>query len=630
MDRIEIDTDYGLLTLKYKFNLWKKKRLDPLRLLWNPTKEQYETSVSRAKEVIQHIKAVGAYVRLTPHVQDIVGLDEFGYSESEVAIDLDHWQDHFSFKDKPSEEFDVEDIGFSDDFTPFGYQLAGIELAKKKHGRILIADDMGLGKTLQACGIIGLFRKDLPAVIIAPKSVLHNWKTELLRFLDFLDEDDVCILDDSSKKPEQLISICTYRYAVTHTEELKEYLNVNGIVIPDEAHTAKETDTQVGAALIELAHFAKRYIPLTGTPILNFVKEIYSQLHALDPVRWNSYIDFTERYCEGHWTKIKVRGVEKSIWWDNGASHLEELMTIIRDEYMVRRLKADVLDQLPEKHRTTLTLNITSSDAAFDEFMDTLKETARPILLKNKFSVTKSADEIRRAIGMSNDELSDEELELMDYEERREKDIIFKLYEDSGLAKVGEVADSIADMLQNDPKNKFILFFQHRSVLDALKTIMRERYPEYSDIVIHGGVSSAKREEEKIKYQTNEDCKFAYLTIGAGYAGITLTAGNIVGMVQQPWSPRVAEQCEDRAHRIGQEAIVQAIYFLSANKFDTAQHSMLTRKSDTSTTVLDGVRGSRFETNKDAENDAFNSSDAFVALLGVISEEIQEELQMAA
>ncbi|MCY9866137.1 DEAD/DEAH box helicase [Vibrio coralliirubri] len=630
MDRIEIDTDYGLLTLKYKYNLWKKKRLDPLRLLWNPTKEQYETSVSRAKEVIQHIKAVGAYVQLTPHVQDIVGLDQFGCSESENVVDLEHWQDHISFSAEPTEDFDVEEIGFNDNFTPFGYQLAGIELAKKKHGRILIADDMGLGKTLQACGVIGLFRKDLPAVIIAPKSVLHNWKTELLRFLDFIDEDDICILDNSSKKPEQLISICTYRYAVTHTDELKEYLNVNGIVISDEAHTAKETDTQVGSALIDLAHFAKRYIPLTGTPILNFVKELYSQLHALDPVRWNNYTEFTERYCEGHWTKIRVRGIEKSVWWDNGASNLEELMSIIRDDYMVRRLKPHVLSQLPEKHRSTLTLNITSHDAAFDEFMDDLKEAARPILLKNKFSVTKSADEIRRVIGLSNDELSDEEMEAMDHEGRRQKDVIFKLYEESGLAKVNEVADSIADMLENDPKNKFILFFQHRSVLNSLKAVLSERYPEYSDIVIHGDVSSAKRESEKLKYQSDENCKFAYLTIGAGYAGITLTAGNIVGMVQQPWSPRVAVQCEDRAHRIGQKSKVMVVYFLSANKFDTAQHSMLYRKSDTSTTVLDGARGERFQTNQEAANDAFNSTDAFVALLGVISEEIQEEMNLAA
>lgn len=627
MGRIELDTEYGLLTVRYESNQWKKNRLEPLRLRWNPTSGAYETSVSRTEEVINHIKAIGSYVKLSPRIQETVGLNEFGQTEDEVKVDIEKWAYHESFADQPSESFDIESIGFRDGFTPYGYQLAGVEQAVKKNGRILIADDMGLGKTLQACGIIGIYRKYLPAVIACPKSVLYNWKSELLRFLDFLDEDDICILDDSSKKPEQLISICTHRYAVTHEKEIKEYLNVNGILISDEAHTGKEKDTQVGSTQIDLAHFSKCYIPLTGTPVLNYVRELYAILHGLDPVRWNDYQKFTERYCEGHWKKVTKT---QTVWWDYGTSNLEELMEILRNDYMVRRLKIDVLDQLPEKQRTTHTLNLTKEDAAFDEFMENLKEVAKPILVKNRFSVRKSADEVRKAVGMYNEELSESELEEISDEERRQKDPIFRLYEESGLSKVENVAESIVDMLENNPSNKFILFFQHKSVLNRLREILQEKYPEYSDILITGDVSSKKREEEKLKYQNDPSCKFAYLTIGAGYAGITLTAGNIVGMVQQPWSPKVAEQCEDRAHRIGQEQEVNVVYFLSANKFDTAQHSLLSKKADTSTTVLDGSRGERFATNKNAENDAFNSSDAFIALLGVISEEIQEEILEAA
>lgn len=624
MGRIELDVEYGLLTVRYESNQWKKSRLDPLRLRWNPTNGAYETSIARAEEVINHIKSVGSYVKLSPRIQEIVKLNELGQTEDEVKFDIDKWSYHESFSEQPSDSFGVEAIGFRDGFTPLGYQLAGIEQAVSKKGRILIADDMGLGKTLQACGVIGIYRKYLPAVIACPKSVLYNWKSELLRFLDFLDEDDICILDDSSKKPEQLISICTHRYVVTHKKEIKEYLNVNGILISDEAHTGKEKSTEIGSAQIELAHFAKCYIPLTGTPILNYVRELYAILHGLDPVRWNDYHKFTERYCEGHWKKINKT---QTIWWDYGASNLEELMEIVRNKYMVRRLKVDVLDQLPEKHRTTHTLNLTKDDAAFDEFMDNLKEVSKPILIKNRFSVRKSADEIRKSIGMQNEELSESDLELLPDEVRRQKDPIFRLYEESGLSKVDNVAESIIDMLENDPNNKFSLFFQHKSVLSRLRKILQDKYPEYSDILIAGNISGIKREEERLKYQNDPDCKFAYLTIGAGYAGITLTESNVVCMVQQPWSPKVAEQCEDRAHRMGQKSKVNVIYFLSANKFDTAQHTLLSKKADTATTALDGVRGERFATNKNAENDAFNSSDAFIALLGVISEEIKKEVE---
>ena len=630
MERIELDVDYGLLTVKYPYNDWKKRKLEPLKLRWNDSKGQYETSSARAMDVIEHIKAIGSYVSLSPRIQELTNLNAFGQSKDAEATDILKWEDHHSFAASPSEDFNKEDVGFKDIDLPFGYQYAGIEAAKKHNGRILIADDMGLGKTLQACGVIGLFRDYLPAVIVCPTSVLYNWKTELLKFLDFLDEDDIAILDSGKARPEQLVSICSYRYAVDHSDELKEFLNVNGILVVDEAHTGKERDTQVGEAIIDLAHYAKCYLPLTGTPILNYVYEIFAILHGLDPVRWNDYKAFTERYCEGHWKTMYVKGKKRSIWYDKGASNLEELMEIVRNDYMVRRLKVDVLDQLPPKHRTTMTLNLTKEDAAFDEFIDELKEVATPILAKHKFSASRAANEVRQAIGLAREETEEVDVEVFDDNERRKRDPIFKLYEDSGLSKVENVVDSVCDILEAKPESKFIFFFEHKSVLNKMKEMLRERHPEFDDISITGDINSKKREDEKIRYQEDPNCKFAYLTIGAGYAAITLTAANVVCMVQQPWSPKIAEQCEDRAHRIGQEKDVSVIYFLSANKFDSYQHRMLTDKSDTSTTTLDGARGARFETNKGADTDAFSSQDAFVALLSVIAEDIQEEMTEAA
>lgn len=627
MERIELDIDYGLLSVKYPENEWKSKKLEPLKLRWNGSKDQYETSSARATDIIEHIKAMGSYVSLSARIQELTGLNEHGKTSDETSIDLNNWADHHSFADKPSVGFDKSAAGFKDIDCPFDYQYAGMEAAQRHNGRLLIADDMGLGKTLQACGIIGLFRNYLPAVIICPTSVLYNWKAELLKFLDFLDDDDISILDSGKSKPEQLVSICTYRYAVEHPNELKQYLNVNGLLFVDEAHTGKERSTQIGESIIELAHYAKCYVPLTGTPILNYVYELYSLLHGLDPIKWNDYHAFTERYCEGHWKTIFVKGQKRTIWWDKGASNLEELLSIVRNDYMVRRLKVDVLDQLPPKHRTTRTLNITKEDAVFDQFIDNLKEIAAPILIRNDFSVNRSANEVRQAIGMLNDESNEVSLEELDDESRRKKDPIFKLYEESGLSKVENVADCVSDILEAKPESKFIFFFEHKSVLRKLQSILRVRFPQFGEISITGEVSAKKREEEKNRYQDDPLCKFGYLTIGAGYAAITLTAANIVGMVQQPWSPKVAEQCEDRAHRIGQEEEVSVIYFLSANKFDTYQHKMLGRKSDTSTSALDGSRGKRFSTNQEEESDVFDSNDAFIALLGVVAEDIKADFK---
>ena len=629
MNRIQLDAEYGQLLVKYDTkNEWKKNKLLPLKLNWNNSSSCYQTSVNRLKEVLNHIKAIGGYVKLSPRLQSSENLNEFGQTELEAQEEIDLWKNHHSFASHPSDSFDASRIGFKESFIPIPFQLAGIELIEKMNGRVILADEMGLGKTLQIAGVIGLYRDDLPAVIPSPVSVLNNWKTELLKALDFLDPDDISLMDEGTDKPSGLIVICTYRYLLKNKDAIKDFLNVRGLLLPDEAHIARATNTQVGATLTELGLFAKHYIPITGTPILHYIKEIYNLLLGIDPIKWSDKIAFESRYCEGHYRTTMTAVGPQRIWWANGSSNVNELMMILRENYMVRRLKHEVLDQLPKKQRITITLNITKQDTKFDEFINRLKLISKPILLKNNFSVSQSMQEIRVSLG----EEYEEEKEFPANTSEKDlykKDPIFKLYIDCGLAKAKNVAEYIQDSLDANPDWKFVLFFQHIVVYEKLKEILSAKFPQFGSITIYGKSTAKQRESEKQRYQTDEDCRFAYLSIEAAYAGITVTAGNVVGLVQLPWSPRIALQCEGRIDRIGQLREMLMLYFISANKFESAQLSMLLNKDDTIRSVLDGHRGKKFTTDSDnsTENNSgeFQSNDAFSALIEIISNELKEE-----
>ncbi|ELP6119047.1 TPA: DEAD/DEAH box helicase [Vibrio vulnificus] len=634
MQRIKLSTDYGLLVVEYPINDWKRQKLSPLKLNFDGNSKTWTTSASRAREVVEHIKNFGGNMELSADLSRELNLNIHGFSQDEITAEKEKWKDHPSFAEAPTNSFDKEQIHLTETTTPFNYQWAGVERGIELGGRILLADDMGLGKTLQAIALSDFYKERAPILVASPATLLYNWKSEYEKFLADIDPEDIVVLDNGKKKPEQTVAICSYKYITTHMEEIKDFLNAGGIFILDEAHTIKDMETAVGRCAVEIMHYSKYVIAITGTPLLNRVRELWPILHGLDPIYWNDFDAFKERYCEGHLQKIGTHpsGKAKFRYNADGGSNLLELMSIMRERHMIRRLKKDVLTQLPPKIRSTITLNLTQTDKSFEEFIAELREQSRDTLIKNNFDAARSLSEVRGIIGYD-PSTSDEDLEKLDGKTRRLKDPIFTLYEDSGLAKVNEVADWFEEMLEANPDEKLILFAQHQSVLDTLEDVFARKFPKKSSIRIDGKVSPKKRKEREQEFQTNPDCGFAFLSIGAGYAGLTLTAARLVGVVQMPWSSRVAVQMEDRAHRITQEEVVHALYFLGNNAFDAFFYNMIERKADTSNTVLDGVRGEDFESNvRSAPDDEveFSSNDALLTLLEMIAEEIKEEQELAA
>ncbi|GCB77235.1 hypothetical protein scyTo_0021079 [Scyliorhinus torazame] len=168
------------------------------------------------------------------------------------------------------------------------FQREGVNFAISRGGRLLLADDMGLGKTLQAICIAAIYRKEWPVLVIAPSSVRFTWAQ-------------------------------------------------------DESHFLKNMKTARSKAARPFLQAAKRLILLSGTPAMSRPAELYSQITALRPKLFSNFHEFGLRYC----------AAKQFPWgWDySGSCNLLELRLLLLESLMIRRLKSDVLSQLPAKRR---------------------------------------------------------------------------------------------------------------------------------------------------------------------------------------------------------------------------------------------------------------------------------------
>lgn len=236
------------------------------------------------------------------------------------------------------------------EYLPF--QKAGIAFALDRPAT-LIADEMGLGKTIQAIGVMNATGAD-NILVICPASLRLNWRNELKRWL-VKRELGIGIATGKSFPADEIVVI-NYDILAKHRTALRA--RDWDVVVYDEVHYCKNQKTQrtkeaLGYAdkkgVVEVPPIpAKRRLLLTGTPILNRPVELWPLLQAMDPQTWRSFFGFAQRYCAA---------TNNGHGWDfSGASNLDDLQRRLRQTIMVRRLKADVLKELPAKRRQLIAL----------------------------------------------------------------------------------------------------------------------------------------------------------------------------------------------------------------------------------------------------------------------------------
>ena len=438
-------------------------------------------------------------------------------------------------------------------------------------GRILLADEMGLGKSVTSLAIMTHFRRqDWPLLILCPASLRHTWPGEIETFLPSLPPsavyvvqgfDDADFYDNAVKRSKIQIVVATYsllqtRSAAAHTLQQFQFQSI----IADESHNLKQKNSQRAQLALPLLEQAKRLCLLSGTPALARPVELWTQISTLAPgLLESNYTRFTKRFCNAR------RG---RFGWDvNGLSNAQELHIKLK-QIMVRRLKANVLQELPPKQRSVIPIQLRGDKK------------------KDSESIVKELLETRQSVS----ELVGDEANSANFEARR---LLMQAYQASGIAKSAGVCDYLLEWLRGSGSQKVLIFAHHKGVLDALEVVVAKEYKGTGHIRIDGSVNCQERAVRVRKFQTCSQVRVAILSMTAAGVGLTLTAATTCMFAELHWTPGVLAQAEDRCHRIGQRNAVNILYLVCRDtnqSIDMQLWNMLGRKIGMLGRVVDGEK----------------------------------------
>ncbi|XP_037706041.1 DNA annealing helicase and endonuclease ZRANB3 isoform X2 [Choloepus didactylus] len=439
------------------------------------------------------------------------------------------------------------------------FQKDGISFALRRNGRCMVADEMGLGKTIQAIAVAYFYKEEWPLLIVVPSSLRYPWTEEIEKWIPELGPEEINVIQsktDVGRISTSKVTVLGYGLLTADAKTLIDALNNENfeVVILDESHYIKSRNATRSKILLPLVQKATRAILLTGTPALGRPEELFMQIEALFPQKFGTWTDYAKRYCNAH-----IRYFGKRPQWDyRGASNLNELHQLLSD-IMIRRLKNDVLTQLPPKIRQRISFDLPS--AAAKELNTSLEEWEKLIRTTNSGATEKSSHSLQ-VMGL-----------------------ITHMFKQTAIAKAGAVKDYIKMMLQNDSL-KFLVFAHHLSMLQACTEAVIENKTRY--VRIDGSVPSSERIHLVNQFQKDPDTRVAILSIQAAGQGLTFTAATHVVFAELYWDPGHIKQAEDRAHRIGQCSSVNIHYLIANGTLDTLMWGMLNRKAQVTGSTLNG------------------------------------------
>ncbi|XP_030065313.1 DNA annealing helicase and endonuclease ZRANB3 [Microcaecilia unicolor] len=440
------------------------------------------------------------------------------------------------------------------------FQKEGIKFALKRDGRCMLADEMGLGKTIQAIAVAYFYKNEWPLLIVVPSSLKYPWIEEMEKWIPELGPEDISVIEnkiDIGRISSCKVTVLGYGLLTTDAQTLVESLNKQNfkVVLVDESHYMKSRNATRSKILLPIVQKALRAILLTGTPALGRPEELFMQIDALFPKRFGTWNEYANKYCNAH-----VRYFGKIRQWDcRGASNLNELHQRLTS-IMIRRLKEEVLTQLPPKIRQRIPFDLPKNVAK--EINKSFEEWEK--LRAPDSVVTNTGSSFVQVMGL-----------------------ITRMYKQTAIAKAGAVKEYIKMMLEND-KLKFLVFAHHLTMLQAATEAVIESKARY--IRIDGSVPSSERIHLVHQFQNDPDTRVAILSIQAAGQGLTFTAATHIVFAELYWDPGHMKQAEDRAHRIGQSNSVHIHYLIAKGTLDTLMWGLLNRKANVTGNTLNGKK----------------------------------------
>lgn len=507
-----------------------------------------------------------------------------------------------------------------EDYLPF--QRGGITEMFVRNN-VLLADEQGTGKTIQVCGFINaswMVNKVRPRVLyVCPNNLRLNVISEMTKWLDpalLTEYGDIEQCTSAAFFPSDLI-VASFEGFVKWAMTLKE--QPWDILIVDEAHGFKNRSTKRAQALFTMRDIPAKKILMTGTPIPNYPYELFPLIHFLDPEQWSSAAAFEGRYCPFknkyayHMDELQqflregmavVRGSEKKVELDEAGSRefkcrncpwqseseseatkhvttneghrvrltreIGSRVTMVSTKtwkpgLMIRRLKKEVLPELPRKRRQVIEL------PAEGELLQ-LVEEENALWEKN----IEATAQLEMALADLTPEASNEtDFEKLVEGLRFNKSYLFTeialIRHKLAVAKVPYVIEHLENLLES--KEKVVVFIHHRDVGEAIQ----ERFPENS-VLAYGStpVHALMR-----RFQEDDTCNLFIGSLKAAGVGLNLQVAHNVVFAELDWVPGVITQAEDRCHRIGQDKQLLIQHLVAQNSMDSNMAKRIIRKQKT-------------------------------------------------
>lgn len=467
--------------------------------------------------------------------------------------------------------------------VPYPYQRAGVEfMVQHADDAILLADEMGLGKSPQAIWLMNIIRPST-VLLVVPASLLRNWEREWGRFSTLsLPFHRVEKEGDFPKKPGVVVVSMDAAWRPWLKKDL--HARTWDVVIVDEAHKLQNEEAHrsraiLGGGGVKTAEEhpgvkTNLKILITGTPITSRMEQTWNLVRWLWPHEFGNRRLFESQYCDAKMSFGKRD--------TKGASNLDKFQERVRTLGMVRRLKADVLKELPPKIRQVIELPgkvdilLNKSTMEFEMAQANVDE-----LRARRDLAEASADP--DALAIASGKLKEALAVRMD--------IMSRVRRMTAVAKAPLVVQHVKDCMEAGA-TKILIGAHHKELVTTLMTELAKFRP----VKITGEDSGKDRDAAVQAFQKDPKCRIMVASILAAGVGLTLTASAHTVMAEMDWVPANIIQFEDRTHRIGQEAeSVLYQYLVIEGSLDARMVNACVSKLAVSKAALDTDHGDRPE-----------------------------------
>lgn len=495
-------------------------------------------------------------------------LGQFNKYEVEIKVD-----DPTIFETLEKEQ----NLDFDFKTKPFEHQIEGFKYGIS-HNRWLLGDEQGLGKTKQVIDIAVAKKQQRGykhcLIVCGVNGLKWNWVEEIKTHSN----ENAWIIGQTTRKNGNIVigstddklnqltelyddvdtPIHDAYFLITNVESLRNEaiygtlaslckLGIIGMIAADEVHKMKNPTSQQGKGFLKIQ--ADTMIAMTGTPVMNQPLDLYIILKWLGYEN-HSFYAFKNHYCVmGGYGNYQIVGY----------NHLDDLQNQL-NEFMLRRLKADVLD-LPEKTRINEYVEMTPKQAQlYKEVYNSIM--ANIDMVKAATNPLAEMIRLRQTTGYTG--------------------ILSSTIQES--AKLDRMEELVEDARANG--KKVVIFSNWTQMTNAIYDRLYSK--GYGVSCITGETKDEDRQTIKNLFQESENCNVLIGTIGAMGTGLTLTAGTVEIFVDEPWNMALKEQAEDRCHRIGQNENITIYTLLTKNTIDERIHELVEKKGAMANMLVDG------------------------------------------